>query len=88
MGLVTDARRHGLRPVLVYLYAEPQQLAGKPIARARLDEHRAEVQRFAAAVADAEVDFSACAYREWLAHWLSPPEVSQHAAALVHNFDL
>jgi hypothetical protein len=87
-GLVTDARRHRLRPALVYLYAEPLQLAGKPIPRAYLEEHRAEVQRFAAAVADAEVRFSACAYREWLSQWASPAELSEHAAALVETFNL
>ena len=65
-GLVTDARRTSKRPVLVYLFAEPAELAGKAIAPAILAQHRDEISDFAGAVAGAEVTFDALSYREWI----------------------
>lgn len=65
-GLVTDARRKGKRPALVYLFAEPAELAGRAIAQAVLSRHREEIGEFAVAVGGAEVSFNAISYREWL----------------------
>lgn len=78
-GLVTDARRKGKQPALVYLFAEPARVAAEDLAR-----HRDEVAAFAEAVAGDEVSFHATSYREWLA--TCPAEASAHAAAIVEAF--
>lgn len=86
-GLVTDARRRGLRPALFYLYAEPSHLNGKHLDQAIFDAHRAEIERFATAVDDAEVRFAASSYREWLSDWIAlGPAVSRHADTIVDEF--
>lgn len=84
-GMVTDARRQARLPHLHYLFAEPASRAGKPIADKLKILHRTEVDRFAAAVAGAEVGFSACSYREWLSTWRSPETVA-HAQRLLDAF--
>jgi len=87
-GLVTDARRQGKSPKLIYLFAEPARLGGKPIGSEMRASHRSEVEQFAAAVAGAEVVFSAMSYREWLANWRAcSTEVRAHADAIVARFD-
>lgn len=84
-GLVTDARRKGRRPHLHYLYAEPTSRGGQPISEQLRQQHRQEIEEFAAAVAGAEVTFSACSYREWLATWRGEKLVA-HAQRLVETF--
>jgi hypothetical protein len=84
-GLVTDARRKAKSPHLHYLFAEPAELAGKPIAEQLRARHREEVERFAAAIDGAEVTFSACSYREWLATW-GDAEAVRHAEQLLQAF--
>lgn len=78
-GLVTEARRLGRAPVLLYLYAEPEEAEG-----ALLRAHREEVETFAEAVAGAEVAFRAISYRAWLATWTGP--AAAHAAAILAAF--
>ncbi|NQW53308.1 MAG: hypothetical protein HQ465_18905 [Rhodospirillales bacterium] len=86
-GLVTDGRRKGKAPVLVYLFAEPASLKGSPIPEASFGRHREEIQRFAAAVREAEVSFQSISYREWLATWpFSPSPVGDHARAVIERF--
>lgn len=86
-GLVTDGRRKGKAPVLVYLFAEPASLKGSPIPEASFARHREEIERFAAAVRDAEVAFHSISYREWLATWpVSPSPAGDHARAIVERF--
>jgi hypothetical protein len=85
-GLVTDARRHGKRPHLHYLFAEPYSRAGKAISNELWAAHRAEVADFSMSVADAEVSFSACSYREWFASWRGPV-LTAHATRLVEAFN-
>jgi hypothetical protein len=86
-GLVTEGRRKGRTPSLVYLYAEPETLDGHPIPVDARHHHREEIDRFAAAVSGAEVAFHAISYREWLADWpASPIEVAAHARAVIERF--
>lgn len=86
-GLVTEGTRKGKAPALVYLHAEPGALGGKPISPAAHRQHRAEIARFAAAVAGAEVGFHAISYRDWLATWpATSNEVGIHARAVIERF--
>jgi len=78
-GLVTDARRKGKRPSLVYLFAEPPRVSASDVAR-----HRDEIATFAEAVAGDEVSFHATSYWEWLATF--PAEAGDHAAAVLSHF--
>ncbi len=83
-GLVTDARRTGKRPILVYLFAEPAELAGKAIAPSVLAQHRDEIAVFAAAVAGTEVAFEAVSYREWIGTFDN--EASAHGQRVIDAF--
>jgi hypothetical protein len=86
-GLVTQGRRKGKKPVLLYLFAEPERRGEVAIPAAAFARHRAEIARFGAAVANAQVMFRAVSYREWLATWPSPPStVGLHAAAILERF--
>lgn len=83
-GLVTEGRRVGKKPVLLYLYAEPQRRGTAPNGAEALARHREEIANFAALVAGAEVEFAACSYREWLMEWTG--EAGLHAEALIARF--
>jgi hypothetical protein len=86
-GLVTDGVRKGKGPVLVYLYAEPAALGGKPISTMALQKHREEIAHFGVAIAGAEVSFHAISYREWLNTWpASPDPVGVHRTAVMDRF--
>lgn len=86
-GLVTDARRKGLKPALVYLFAEPEMRDGKPIGAAAHARHRAEIARFAEAVDGAIVAFHALSYRDWLASWPDQDfEMANHGKAILAAF--
>lgn len=87
-GLVTDARRHKKRPVLVYLYAEPMELQERPISKDMIALHRSEIQMFAQQVSDAEVQFHSLSYRDWLNTW--PEEdasIAAHRDAVLNTFN-
>lgn len=83
-GLVTEGRRLGKAPVLLYLYAEPTRRGDMPIPADAIERHRAEIADFAVAVADAEVRFATCSWREWLAGWTD--DARNHADALIARF--
>lgn len=83
-GLVTEGRRIGKAPFLLYLYAEPSHRSATPIPPEAHARHRAEIATFAAAVAGAEVRFAACSWREWLEGWTD--EARGHADALLAKF--
>ncbi|WP_394653132.1 PGN_0703 family putative restriction endonuclease [uncultured Sphingomonas sp.] len=83
-GLITEGRRLGKAPVLLYLYSEPTRRGATSIPVAAIERHRAEIVDFAVAVADAEVRFAACSWREWLAGWTG--DVREHADALTKRF--
>jgi hypothetical protein len=92
-GLVTDAKRgdgkcKAKSPVLVYLFAEPKSLNGKPLAAKVFSDHRAEIARFSDSVRGAEVAFHALSYRDWLRTWPSNGPVAKHAAELKRRFSL
>jgi hypothetical protein len=85
LGLRTQALRRGLRPVLVYAYAEPRTWPdGRAIAETVRSAHLAEIVSFAHAVAGAEVRFLALSHERLLDGWSAwgMPEVSRHAAAV------
>lgn len=83
-GLVTEGRRQGKATTLLYLYAEPARRGTITISAEALARHRAEITAFATAVAEAEVRFAACSWREWLATWSGSTHV--HADALISRF--
>jgi hypothetical protein len=86
-GLVTEAGRLGKSPVLVYLFAEPAMLAGRPIPSDHFSAHRAEVQSFAELVDGAAVGFHATSYRDWLDSWSAGgADVAGHGDALLTQF--
>jgi hypothetical protein len=85
-GLVTDAARKQKAPALVYLFAEPSELGGRPIDPGTFAEHRAEASRFAEAVSGGEVSFTALSYRDWLETWPAAGPVADHARAIVEWF--
>ena len=84
-GIVTQAKRKAKKPSLVYIYAEPNELSGRPISESTQTHHREEILQFAEAVAGAEVSFSAISYREWLA--LLNGEASLHAQRIMTKFN-
>lgn len=68
-GLVTEGRRSGRHPILLYLFAEPESRGNAGIPKQVHDRHRAEIARFSEAVQRSEVRFASCSYREWLSRW-------------------
>jgi hypothetical protein len=83
-GLVTEGKRIGKVPVLLYLYAEPATRGASAITPETLARHRAEIADFAVAVTGAAVRFAACSYREWFAGWTG--EAHHHADVLIERF--
>lgn len=81
-GLVTEARRRGKQPVLLYLYAEPTE--GLAIPAEAFSVHRSEIASFAQGVTGSRVRFAACSWREWLATF--PSELSNHADRIIARF--
>lgn len=83
-------RRRTLRPILFYLYAEPEVW---PANGAAVDErakarHRNEIQTFGAAVVGDEVSFVPCPWRRLLDAWANQPDgrVRAHAQAVIARF--
>jgi hypothetical protein len=79
----------GKRPVLYYLYAEPESWpGGKPIPPMQRSHHRAEVAAFAEMTEGDEVLFRSCSYRQLLASWSTCPDelICAHADALRERF--
>ena len=91
-GLRTEAgreRRGGKRPMLVYLYAEPEAWPdGRPVGADDRARHAAEASAFAEAVAGAEVVMRLLTYRQLLAALRASPDehVRDHADALAGHF--
>ncbi len=85
-GLVTQAAKRQLKPVLVYLFAEPPTRDGRTIDPTLFTQHRAEIARFANAVAGAEVAFTAVSYRDWIASWPEDGEVAIHSQNVLQHF--
>ena len=82
LGLATESTRSGMLPVLVYLYAEPQDACRNP--QEAFLAHRREIEDFHAVVAGGRVRFVACSWRGWLACFRG--EAAQHAAEVIRVF--
>jgi hypothetical protein len=81
-GLVSEAKRRGKSPILLYLYAEPTE--GLAISAKAFADHRSEITRFMEGVAGSTVRFAACSWREWLATF--PSGLAHHADRLIERF--
>lgn len=87
-GLVTVARRRGLKPALFYIFAEPARRNGLAIPAEALGGHRAELERFYELVNGDEVSFNAASYGEWMETWDSRDgALAKHRAALIERFE-
>ena len=84
------AECQGLKPVLYYLYAEPEIWPANrmPVDQEKRAQHRKEIKEFAKEVASDEVRFISSSYRELLANWKQNrmPEIQAHAEAVVQRF--
>lgn len=80
-GIVTEARRSGKMPILVYLYAEPTD---RPPSKEALAKHRIEIEDFSSAVNGAVVRFVACRWTEWLDRFVG--DAAAHAARIRDRF--
>jgi hypothetical protein len=80
----------GKRPVLFYLYAEPERWPGDKgaVPSEHRMRHGAEVTAFWDMVRGDEVTFHSCCYSELLAGWAAEPNrvISAHAAAVVKRY--
>ncbi|WP_022704743.1 hypothetical protein [Pseudorhodobacter ferrugineus] len=87
-GLRTEAQRRKLRPVLLYLYAEPAIFAnGRPVDPAKIAAHRADIQLFGESVEGDEVAFLAIEWSAMLALWnRGKMPVAEHAARVAERF--
>ena len=81
---------HGLAPILLYVYAEPDVWpgTGRQVHDDAKARHREEIASFANHVGGAEVAFSACSYRQLLDAWRRGPDqgIARHAAAVIDRF--
>ena len=81
-----------LKPILFYLYAEPEAWPtnGKAVDDEAKVRHREEIQEFSAAVADDEVSFVSCAWSRLLGAWMSQGDkrTRAHAQAVRDRFSL
>ena len=80
----------GLKPILFYLYAEPDTWPrdGKPVDDEAKATHGQEISKFAASVEGDEVRFVTCSYRELLTTWeqSEKAEIREHAKAVICRF--
>jgi hypothetical protein len=86
LGIERTAARQALSPVLVYVFAEPAELARKPIDPSDIRSHRAEVAEFAEMIGTGPVRFASFSYRDWLDSWPDAPALSTHRAAIMDTF--
>ncbi|WP_050526016.1 PGN_0703 family putative restriction endonuclease [Pseudorhodobacter aquimaris] len=87
-GLRTEAARRNLRPILLYLYAEPATWAsGKPVDPQLITAHRADLKLFSESVEGDEVGFAAMTWDEMLALWgRGKMALADHAARVRDQF--
>lgn len=83
-------RRRPLRPILFYLYAEPEvwPANGEADDERATTRHRNEIETFGAAVVDDEVRFVSCPWRRLLDAWAdqSDSRIRAHAKAVTARF--
>lgn len=90
LGLRNQARKRGLKAVLVYLHAEPARWPnGVAIPSADRLKHAAEAREFVKLVKGCEVKVCTCTYRELLRAMRSSPfpDVQAHAKAVAKRFN-
>ena len=79
-----------IKPILFYLYAEPEvwPANGEAVDDEAKARHRGETEAFGAAVADGEVSFVSCTWRHLLDAWTSQPDgrTRAHAQAVRDRF--
>ena len=79
-----------LKPILFYLYAEPEfwPASGKAVDERAKARHRDEIETFGAAVAGDEVRFVSCPWRRLLDEWAGHPDsrIRAHAKAVTARF--
>lgn len=86
-GLVTDGGRRGKVATLLYLFAEPPSLKGRPLGQREFQAHRREIAEFAGLVEGSAVRFHALSYRDWLATWRDQLDaVAEHGKAILSRF--
>jgi hypothetical protein len=80
----------GKRPILYYLYADPERWPKNKGAVSKKDrlQHEAEVTAFSDMVTDDEVSFRSCSYSELLPAWMAQSNrmIAAHAAAVASRF--
>lgn len=88
LGLLAAGWRTSRRPVLVYLFAEPDVWPdGRPIPRLAIDNHRREIAAFSERVRDDAVRFIPISYRALLQNWRAASgRLAEHAFALEGHF--
>ena len=83
-------RRRTFRPILFYLYAEPEvwPASGEAVDERARARHRNEIETFGAAVVDDEVSFVSCPWRRLLDTWADQPDarIRAHAQAVTDRF--
>lgn len=82
-GIVSEAKRIGKAPILLYLFAEPT--SGRIVSPEEIARHRIEVGRFAELVEGADVRFASCSWREWLSTFQSGAKA--HADRIMERFN-
>jgi hypothetical protein len=87
-GLRTQGQRLGLRPVLLYLYAEPGHWAnGRAVDPVRVESHRADIKLFSESVEGDEVAFAPMTWHDMLALWgRGKMPLAQHAGRVAERF--
>ena len=93
LALRTEVHRREprkLKPILFYLYAEPDVWPrnGRAVDHEAKARHRGEIEAFAAAVADDEVSFVSCAWRSLFDAWMTQHDsrTRSHAQAVKDRF--
>ena len=85
-----QARCGPFRPILFYLYAEPEVWPknAKAVDEPAKARHRDEIETFSAVVADDEVRFVPCPWRRLLGAWADQPDsrIRAHAEAVATRF--
>ena len=83
-------RRRGLKPVLFYLYAEPESwpASGRPVDKRAKARHRKEIGMFETSVAGDEAIFVSCPWRRLLDGWRTAGDsrVRAHAESVSARF--